>query len=147
MTNQSLSLISKLLPFTLPAEHSFIMYSLSASPSLSLLSLPHSPFVACSPSLSSILSWQIFPFSLPFTFCLYEALLLFLSFLYNVLPSIYPHVSFVLYFSVFFPLLFCHSVFFLSEQLHRCQMYQDKMKQHFTEEGIVVNSVVTSSEL
>lgn len=41
-TNQSLSLISKLLPFTLPAEHSFIMDSLSASASLCLLSLPHS---------------------------------------------------------------------------------------------------------
>lgn len=55
-TNQSVSLISKLVPFTLGAEHSFIMDSLSAAASLSssflCIQTPlrqylfHSPFAA-----------------------------------------------------------------------------------------------------
>lgn len=76
VTNQSLSLISKLLPFTLPAEHSFIMYSLSAS-------LPHSSSLAFLSSLTFPFSPHFFRhicvlFTLSF-FCISVLLTLFTS--------------------------------------------------------------------
>lgn len=86
-TNQSLSLISKLLPFTLAAEHGFIMYSLSAlSPYLP--SLPRS-FSLLYPPFYITLFLSISSLILSFAF----SLKLLCSFHSNSLSLVYLNVS------------------------------------------------------
>lgn len=90
-TNQSLSLVSKLVAFTPPAELDFIMDSLSAP----LLLPPRS----CPPLFSLLLFPSAFFWPLPFTFCLQLVSFItlhlahvFLTFSPGVLPlPLFPH--------------------------------------------------------